>query len=119
MKFIEIENDYENAEQARADWSLIEHPDVEKGARAAAWAFSQDYAGVVEFEDMQQELLILFATTESLRVRDLIDVADNPVGILKTHGYRLLRSKFKASATNLRRHKSYEGEQAKFNPEVA
>ncbi|QYW07891.1 hypothetical protein SEA_REDBEAR_45 [Streptomyces phage RedBear] len=120
MKFIEIEEtNYGSAEAARADWDLIEHPDVAKAARAAAWAFSQDYAGTVEFEDMQQELLILFSTTESARVRGLLDLADNPVGLLKTHGYRALRSKFKQSSTNLRRHKSYEAEQAKFNPEVA
>ncbi|AVE00426.1 hypothetical protein SEA_OZZYJ_45 [Streptomyces phage OzzyJ] len=119
MNIIEITNAYESAEAARADWSLIEDPEVTRAASLAARSFSQDYSGVVEYDDMQQELLILFATSESRRVRELLELADNPVGILKTHGYRLLRSKFKASATNQRRHKSYEGEQTKFNPEVA
>ncbi|ATE85149.1 hypothetical protein SEA_GOBY_44 [Streptomyces phage Goby] len=119
MKIIEITNAYESAEEARADWSLIEDPDVARAAGLAARSFSNDYTGVVEYDDMQQELLVLFATTESARVRLLLAEADNPVGMLKTHGYRVLRSKFKATATNLRRHTSFEGEQEKFNPEVS
>ena len=119
MKIIEITNAYESAEEARSDWELIEAPDVAKGASLAARSFSNDYSGVVEYDDMHQELLILFATSESARVRRLLVEADNPAGMLKTHGYRVLRSKFKASATNLRRHTSYEGEQDKFNPEVS
>ncbi|ATI18986.1 hypothetical protein KGG85_gp46 [Streptomyces phage Tefunt] len=98
---------YETAEQASADWSVLDLPGVKDGARSAAYAFARDYEGVVEREDMEQELLIAFAERPRM-VREILAEADNPAGVLNFRGYRILRDKFRTSATHQRKHTSFE-----------
>ncbi|MGW1040071.1 hypothetical protein [Streptomyces sp. NPDC002547] len=93
--------EYETAEQARVDWSVIENPDVAGAARSAAYSFARDYEGVVEREDMEQELLIAFAERANM-VRQVLAEADNPAGVLNFRGYRLLRTKFRTHAAHRR-----------------
>ncbi|AOQ26941.1 hypothetical protein SEA_RANA_45 [Streptomyces phage Rana] len=118
MKFIDIEDhDYEHAEEARVDWSVVSIPEVEDAAKSAAYYFARDYDFQFESEDMLQELLIELAQRPAM-VREALEM-ENSRTVLITRFYRLLRSKFKHSATNLQRHRSFEAEQAKFNPEVS
>ncbi|AGM12067.1 hypothetical protein SEA_GODPOWER_45 [Streptomyces phage Godpower] len=117
MKIIEITNAYETAEEARVDWSVISIPEVEDAIVQAARSFERDYEGVVEFEDMQQELTIEVAMRPAM-VHEALGMEDHRT-VLITRFKRLLRSKFKRPATRLRQHTSFEGEQAKFNPEVS
>ncbi|AXQ62369.1 hypothetical protein ACF1AX_21250 [Streptomyces sp. NPDC014802] len=107
MKLIEITNAYETAEQATVDWSVLELKPVTDGARSASYAFARDYSGVVEREDMEQELLVAFALRPRM-VREVIAEADNPAGVLSYRGYRILRDLFKTQATHQRKHTSYE-----------
>ena len=109
--------DYQNAEQATVDWTVIDLADVQAAARSAAYAFARDYEGVVERKDMEQELLIAFALRPNM-VRQVLAEADNPAGVLNFRGYRLLRDQFKTKAAHLRKHTSYEAALEKFNPEV-
>ncbi|AXQ61102.1 hypothetical protein SEA_HANK144_47 [Streptomyces phage Hank144] len=99
--------DYETAEQATVDWTVIENPDVAGAARSAAYSFARDYEGVVEREDMEQELLLAFAERPRM-VREVLAVADNPAGVLNYRGYRLLRTKFRTEAGHKRKQVSYE-----------
>jgi hypothetical protein len=99
--------DYETAEQATVDWTVIENPDVAGAARSAAYSFARDYEGVVEREDMEQELLIAFALRPKM-VREVIAEADNPAGVLNFRGYRLLRTMFRTEAGHKRKQVSYE-----------
>jgi hypothetical protein len=80
---------------------------VKDGARSASYAFARDYEGVVEREDMEQELLIAFAMRPRM-VREVIAEADNPAGVLNFRGYRILRDLFKTQATHRRKQVSYE-----------
>jgi hypothetical protein len=99
--------EYETAEQATVDWSVIEIPDVAGAARSAAYSFARDYEGVVEREDMEQELLVAFAERPRM-VREVIAEADNPAGVLNYRGYRILRTKFRTHASHARKQVSYE-----------
>ncbi|MFF4510565.1 hypothetical protein [Streptomyces mirabilis] len=99
--------EYESAEQATVDWSVIDIPAVTGAARSAGYAFARDYDGVVEREDMEQELLIAFAERPRM-VREVMAEADNPAGVLNFRGYRILRDKFKTKATHARKQVSYE-----------
>jgi hypothetical protein len=99
--------DYEHAEQATVDWSVLDLKPVTDGARSAAYAFARDYDGVVEREDMEQELLIAFALRPRM-VREVIAEAENPAGVLNFRGYRILRDLFKTKATHRRKQVSYE-----------
>jgi hypothetical protein len=108
ITLIDLEvDDYETAEQATVDWSVIEIPDVAGAARSASYSFARDYDGVVEREDMEQELLIAFAERPRM-VREVIAQADNPAGVLNFRGYRILRDKFRTKATHARKQVSYE-----------
>lgn len=100
--------DYENAEQATVDWSVLDLKSVTDAARSASYSFARDYESVVEREDMEQELLIAFALRPRM-VQQVIDEADNPAGVLNFRGYRILRDLFKTQATHQRKHISYEG----------
>ncbi|AOQ27093.1 hypothetical protein SEA_BRATAYLOR_47 [Streptomyces phage Brataylor] len=118
MKFIDIEeSDFEFAEEARVDWDVVTIPEVEEAIEAAARGFAHDYEGVVEFEDMQQELLVAAAMRPAM-IREALGM-ENSRTVLITRLKRVLSNKFRRKATNLRKHRSYEGEQEKFNPEVA
>lgn len=107
MNIIEITNAYETAEQATVDWSVLDLPSVKDGARSAAYAFARDYEGVVEREDMEQELLVAFAERPKM-VREVITEADNPAGVLNFRGYRILRDLHRTQATHRRKQVSYE-----------
>lgn len=108
ISLIDLEvDDYETAEQAQVDWSILDLKPVTDGARTAAYAFARDYEGVVEREDMEQELLTAFALRPRM-VREVIAEANNPAGVLNFRGYRILRDLFKTQATHRRKQVSYE-----------
>jgi hypothetical protein len=107
VNIIEITNAYETAEQATVDWSILDLKPVKDGARSAAFAFARDYNGVVEREDMEQELLIALALRPRM-VHEVIAEADNPAGVLSYRGYRLLRTMFRTQASHKRKEASYE-----------
>ncbi|ATI18666.1 hypothetical protein SEA_AMETHYST_44 [Streptomyces phage Amethyst] len=99
--------DYEHAEQAQVDWTILDLKPVTDAARSAAYALARDYEGVVEREDMEQELLIAFALRPRM-VREVIAEANNPAGVLNFRGYRILRDLFKTKATHHRKQVSFE-----------
>ncbi|MCY0933599.1 hypothetical protein [Streptomyces sp. H34-S4] len=107
MNIIEITNAYETAEQATVDWSVLDLKPVTDGARSASYSFARDYEGMVDREDMEQELLTAFALRPRM-VREVIAEADNPAGVLSFRGYRILRDLFRTQATHRRKQVSYE-----------
>ncbi|MEU9126553.1 hypothetical protein AB0D08_00295 [Kitasatospora sp. NPDC048540] len=116
IEIVDIEPS-QSIEEAVTDWSLIEVHEVATAAKSAARSFARDYEGAVEAGDMEQELLIEFASRSSM-VHEVLATMEKPIGVLTFRGYRLLRDKFKTQATHLRKNRSYEAELAKFNPAV-
>jgi hypothetical protein len=53
--------DYDNAEQAIVDWSILEDAKVADIAASVAWRFADDYPNLFEQEDAHQEVRLILA----------------------------------------------------------
>ncbi|MDX3525045.1 hypothetical protein P1P75_00895 [Streptomyces sp. ID05-39B] len=104
MNIIEITNAYESAEEARADWSLTEDPEVQAIARRAARGASTSYGLTLEPEDAYQEALLFIATRPD-RARTAYDTGP---GVLHTWIGQRLRDKHLTEARRRSEHKSWE-----------
>ncbi|WAB08749.1 hypothetical protein SEA_ANDRIS_45 [Streptomyces phage Andris] len=109
MNIIEITNAYETAEEAFADWSVLEDPETVKVAERAAYRLSRDYAdtGTIEYDDALQEATIILATRPGM-VRDCLSSPDLGYGVLYTRLHQALVKVVRTDAKHRTKHTSYE-----------
>lgn len=86
MNLIEITNAYETAEQAAADWSILDDEEVLGIAQRAARKASEEYGLTLEYEDAYQEAQLLLATRPN-KARAALNVG--PGALFRWLGQRL------------------------------
>ncbi|KPC89328.1 hypothetical protein ADL35_02515 [Streptomyces sp. NRRL WC-3753] len=108
MNLIEITNAYDNAEQAYADWSVLQDPEVVKVVERAARHMADKYASsvTIEQEDARQEGLILVATHP--RLRECLHNPDVGLGVLHHRLVQLLTTRVRTEAKHRSGHSSFE-----------
>ena len=63
MNITELEvADYETAEQAATDWSILGESDIIEIADAVAWRFADDYPNLFSYDDALQEVRLILAS---------------------------------------------------------
>jgi len=104
---LEVSN-YETAEQALADWTPLQDPEVLKAVERAAWSIASKYENTrtIEREDAYQEGLILVATHPALK--ECFKNPDLGLGALYTRLVQRLTHKVETEARHRSRTKSYE-----------
>ncbi|MBQ0949275.1 MULTISPECIES: hypothetical protein [unclassified Streptomyces] len=104
MNIIEITNAYESAEEALADWSILDEPEVESVARAVSRQMARDYPHALEVEDAYQEAVVFLASRPAVARRAL---SDGP-GMLNRWLVQRMRDKFLTDQKRRSEHKSWE-----------
>lgn len=101
--------DYENAEQAAVDWSVLDDPETVKVAERAARKLSQDYAdtGTIEYDDAYHEALIILATRARM-VRGVLADPRLGYGVLYTRLHQHLVKVVRTEAGHRSKQTSYE-----------
>ncbi|MFE0964031.1 MULTISPECIES: hypothetical protein [Streptomyces] len=108
MKVIEITNAYDSAEEAYADWSLSNNPEVLATIERAARHMADKYASsvTIEKDDAFQEGLILVATQR--RLRECLHDPALGLGVLYHRLVQHLTTKVRTEAKHRSRSSSYE-----------
>ncbi|MFE4451390.1 hypothetical protein [Streptomyces sp. NPDC056796] len=109
MNIIEITNAYDSAEEAYADWSVLDDAEVVKVAERAARKLARDYedTGTIELPDALQEALILLATNGRM-VRDCLADPGLGYGVLHTRLHQMLVKVVRTDAKHRSGQLSYE-----------
>ncbi|WMI34770.1 hypothetical protein SEA_MARAV_48 [Streptomyces phage Marav] len=115
MNIIEITNAYDSAEEASADWSILDEEGVIGVAEVVALKAAEQYGLTLERDDAYQECLVLLATRHR-QAREALSVS---TGVLHNWLWQRLRDKTLTEAKHRSRGQSYEAALESFNPEVA
>ena len=89
--------DYETAEQALTDWSILNEPQVADIAEAISWRFAEDYPNLFTQEDAHQEVRLILAE-RAVTARQVL--ADG-TGLLYRWLTQRMRDKFLTSERRL------------------
>ncbi|MEU0343328.1 hypothetical protein ABZ092_31335 [Streptomyces bobili] len=104
MNLIEITNAYDSAEEAYADWAILQEPEVESVARAVSRQMARDYPHTLEAEDAYQEAVTFLATRPAAAQQAL---AGGP-GMLNRWLVQRMSDKFLTTQKRRSEHKSWE-----------
>ncbi|MFE9924238.1 hypothetical protein ACFYQA_22450 [Streptomyces sp. NPDC005774] len=104
MKIIEVTNAYGSAEEALADWSILDESDVESVARAVSRQMARDYSHTLEVEDTYQEAVVFLAT----RPRAARQALAGGPGMLNRWLVQRIGNKFLTEQKRRSEHKSWE-----------
>lgn len=85
------------------DWTVLEIDGVRDLATTAARKLSQQYASTIEFEDAEQEALLILASSTETRT-----MLASGAGLLHRWLYQRLQDLVKVQANHRSKHISYE-----------
>ncbi|MEU8133208.1 hypothetical protein [Streptodolium elevatio] len=120
MSIVELATtEYASAEQAFADWSVMDDPETLKVAERAARRLAEQYADTrtIEYEDAFQEAVIILASKPQM-VRECLTDPHLGYGVLATRLHQHLVMKVRTEASRRTRLTSFETNSAALSEAV-